>query len=70
MWCNMCMLKNHKRHVVCRTKVCTAALDAELVSKYEKPSLNINADYKKNNLNVKNNILAVGRGYCDPSLIV
>ena len=70
MWCSMCTLNNHKRYVVRRTKLCTAALDVELVSKYEKQILNINVEYKKNSLNMKNNILAVGRGYCDPLLIV
>jgi len=56
-------------HVFRRTKVCTAALDAELISEYEKQNLNFNAEYKKNSLNMENNILAIGWGYCDPLLI-
>lgn len=50
-------------------KVCAAALDAELISEYEKQNLNLNTEHKKNSLSMKSNILGVGPGYCDPSLI-
>mmetsp|Transcript_37577 Transcript_37577/g.45368 ORF Transcript_37577/g.45368 Transcript_37577/m.45368 type:complete len:101 (-) Transcript_37577:532-834(-) len=65
----MCTLDSRERHVFRRTKVCTGALDAELISEYQKQNLNFNAEYKNNSLNMKNNILAIGWGYCDPLLI-
>mmetsp|Transcript_37576 Transcript_37576/g.45366 ORF Transcript_37576/g.45366 Transcript_37576/m.45366 type:complete len:96 (-) Transcript_37576:532-819(-) len=60
----MCTLDSRERHVFRRTKVCTAALDAEFIPEYEKQNLNLNVEYKKNSLNMKTN-----RGYCEPSLI-